>query len=533
MVLRELGSFVALTAILCALLFAVENAELGKVIRVHGERGCRLAGGDFVGIGDITMVSARLALGSSDDRLSLWEVRDPRFGGPNATENGAIVAIVLPDADAADAAPAAAAAAAAAAAGAPAATTPAAIVRRCALHNFPAGVAFHPHGMSLSPDGRTLFVVNHAYGRAGERVEAFDVDVHGEPAAASTAAAAGAEAAAAVVPVSLRWSHAVGRAYFAPRLGQLSGVAALSADELYVTQQRPFADDAALGRANARGRRWAALGTFLAHTLRSALGVPSALLGVPAASVHRCARPRAGAPFACSAEAAASGAAFAGISWDARRGRLLVSDPAARTVLVFGRDARTGALEQRAALATPHRASSIELHGRSGIAYMGAMCPAGHGLAFAHASQHERRRQQQQQQGQEQEQGQGVGVSVASTCGGGVLALVPDGVSEASSGARGSSGDGSGALGVWEVLMQGNERTLLAGVSCACRAGDSHLLLGSWAASGVLVCPIDEDHHVFASTFHEDPAAGAQRPLRSEGAQDLLAPAGGNGQSEL
>ena len=43
------------------------------------------------------------------------------------------------------------------------------------VQNFPYDVAFHPHGMSLHEN--TLYVINHAYGKGGERVEVFDISL--------------------------------------------------------------------------------------------------------------------------------------------------------------------------------------------------------------------------------------------------------------------------------------------------------------------------------------------------------------------
>jgi hypothetical protein len=42
--------------------------------------------------------------------------------------------------------------------------------------NFPAGVAFHPHGFGLFYDQDLLFVINHAYKDGGERVDVFHLE---------------------------------------------------------------------------------------------------------------------------------------------------------------------------------------------------------------------------------------------------------------------------------------------------------------------------------------------------------------------
>uniref|UniRef100_A0A6B2L869 SMP-30/Gluconolactonase/LRE-like region domain-containing protein n=1 Tax=Arcella intermedia TaxID=1963864 RepID=A0A6B2L869_9EUKA len=43
------------------------------------------------------------------------------------------------------------------------------------LTNFPKGVPFHPHGLSIDPSRSFLYVINHAFDKGGERVEVFKV----------------------------------------------------------------------------------------------------------------------------------------------------------------------------------------------------------------------------------------------------------------------------------------------------------------------------------------------------------------------
>ena len=47
-------------------------------------------------------------------------------------------------------------------------------VKSIKINNFPMEVAFHPHGISYK--NRTLYIVNHAYSKGGERIEVFKLD---------------------------------------------------------------------------------------------------------------------------------------------------------------------------------------------------------------------------------------------------------------------------------------------------------------------------------------------------------------------
>lgn len=47
------------------------------------------------------------------------------------------------------------------------------------LSGFPAGVAFHPHGIFFHRPSSCLYVVNHAYHRGGERIDIFNVALRG------------------------------------------------------------------------------------------------------------------------------------------------------------------------------------------------------------------------------------------------------------------------------------------------------------------------------------------------------------------
>ena len=42
------------------------------------------------------------------------------------------------------------------------------------MEDFPKNVAFHPHGMNIFKNN-TLYVVNHAFGKGGERIEKFKI----------------------------------------------------------------------------------------------------------------------------------------------------------------------------------------------------------------------------------------------------------------------------------------------------------------------------------------------------------------------
>jgi len=48
-------------------------------------------------------------------------------------------------------------------------------IEKLPLLNYPEGVAFHPHGLYIRREDRTLYVVNHAYEKGGERIDVFAI----------------------------------------------------------------------------------------------------------------------------------------------------------------------------------------------------------------------------------------------------------------------------------------------------------------------------------------------------------------------
>jgi len=103
---------------------------------------------EIVGAEDITMITDYVALVSSDDREKLIVLKEKDGGGPNLTPDGAIFEVDLSK------------------------SPPG--VNKLELTGFPADVAFHPHGIYFLKEKNLLFVINHAYGKGGERIEVFE-----------------------------------------------------------------------------------------------------------------------------------------------------------------------------------------------------------------------------------------------------------------------------------------------------------------------------------------------------------------------
>lgn len=88
------------------------------------------------------------------------------------------------------------------------------------LHGFPSEIAFHPHGMALYPNH--LYVINHAYGKGGERIEVFNVDCCSENEGS----------------VKLTYNHSL---TFIDYHGMLNDLIAINENEIFVTQWLPVA----------------------------------------------------------------------------------------------------------------------------------------------------------------------------------------------------------------------------------------------------------------------------------------------------
>ena len=109
---------------------------------------------------DIVMLTDNLLLASSDDRRKLWLYRDdgssPEMGGPANTEDGALFLVDISDST----------------------VEP----KKVKILNFPRQLAFHPHGLALfkTEEKTTIFVINHAYERGGERIEVLTYEDDGQ-----------------------------------------------------------------------------------------------------------------------------------------------------------------------------------------------------------------------------------------------------------------------------------------------------------------------------------------------------------------
>ena len=118
--------------------------EPGKVLKVSQNADeCQLLEG-IVGAEDSAIVSERIVIFGSDDRMTLREKK----GGMEIVQNGSLVVVF-------------------------AAENGETKVATLSLENFPTDVDFHPHGIHLLRNNNQmlLFVINHAYTAGGERVE--------------------------------------------------------------------------------------------------------------------------------------------------------------------------------------------------------------------------------------------------------------------------------------------------------------------------------------------------------------------------
>lgn len=171
----------------------VSNLELFKSFEAIKLRGCQVIPAPHGG--EDIVVFADTLIFSGDDRIKM---ESPDFQLPN-TPNGQLFA--LREGDNA--------------------------VYEVVRINFPAGVAFHPHGMYLN--GARLYVINHAYSKGGERVDIFELS-HGPD-----------------HKVKAHWfdSYVFGSEYY----GLFNDLVAISEDEYFVTQWLAY-PEGDLGKSN-------------------------------------------------------------------------------------------------------------------------------------------------------------------------------------------------------------------------------------------------------------------------------------------
>mmetsp|Transcript_46409 Transcript_46409/g.116870 ORF Transcript_46409/g.116870 Transcript_46409/m.116870 type:complete len:418 (+) Transcript_46409:89-1342(+) len=227
------------------------------------------------------------------------------------------------------------------------------------------------------------------------------------------------------------------KAFDAFAMGNLNDVISPFENELYVTVYRAFPDPL-------EGRQ-------AASPLVSALLDPLAFIMGSATFVYQCRfEERAGATeFATCAVVADHLGMANGIAHSADRSELFVSDMPNWRLARYLRDSDTGRLSRNGHVSLPHAVDNLELDRESGAFYGGSVPSFLRHIAFTDSD------------GAEFSPGGSLRIE-----------LLPD-----------------GSARTHDLIMQ--DGSLISGVSCGPKIG-KYVVLGSWAAPGILVCPFSE-----------------------------------------
>lgn len=128
----------------------LQVSEVLKVVDLYGPTDCiQLA--SFQAPEDVQVIpGTRYLLMGVDDRVAMWATPGK---GPNDAPKGGIAALKLPEN-----------------------RTGKPEVSMVEIENWPEEVDFHPHGLYIR-GASTLYVINHAYAKGGERVEVMDISL--------------------------------------------------------------------------------------------------------------------------------------------------------------------------------------------------------------------------------------------------------------------------------------------------------------------------------------------------------------------
>jgi hypothetical protein len=173
----------------------IQIGDILKKPQLVNDKDCKVLRG-ALGIEDLVKYG-KYIIGGSDDRVKLWHIEEE---GVEKTPQGSIVVID---------------------------TTLDNKIKKIPISNFPKDVNFHPHGIYLYKNS-TLYVINHAYQKGGERVEILSIS----------------EDPNSGVKIEYLRSHQHDDKF----AGNFNDLAVIGEDEYYVSTWRISADNVKKGR---------------------------------------------------------------------------------------------------------------------------------------------------------------------------------------------------------------------------------------------------------------------------------------------
>ena len=108
------------------------------------------------------------------------------------------------------------------------------VIEKLPISDYPVGVDFHPHGIYIHKPENTLYVINHAYEKGGERIDVFQISTSDD----------GDDDPDNDVPNKLLYKYSITSDWMKNEMnGILNSLVVVETNKFYVTQWKPHAED--------------------------------------------------------------------------------------------------------------------------------------------------------------------------------------------------------------------------------------------------------------------------------------------------
>jgi len=107
-------------------------------------------------------------------------------------------------------------------------------IEKLPIVDYPDGVDFHPHGIYIRKEDNTLYVVNHAFEKGGERIDVFKIITDGE----------GDDDNDDDIPIRLDYQYSITSSWMKKELnGVINSIVVVEENKFYITQYLPKYED--------------------------------------------------------------------------------------------------------------------------------------------------------------------------------------------------------------------------------------------------------------------------------------------------
>lgn len=214
-------------------------------------------------------------------------------------------------------------------------------VQKLPIANYPEGVDFHPHGIYIFD--RTLYVINHAFDKGGERIDVFGIQTDGDDDSEND------------VPNRLDFHYSITSEWMKEEMnGILNSLVVVAKNKFYITQFQPTAHKS----NNWLSVEMQALVDFLKASL---LGIKNTYVWYCEYDDDELTCLKAAGPFASAN----------GLTHNADFSKIFVADQ--KKLFVCDRNSATNALEVQTMLELPSYVDNLKFDDASGNIYGGAV----------------------------------------------------------------------------------------------------------------------------------------------------------------